>query len=118
MPSFAPLGTENIWRLVAFVRTLAPVRGAVSGHAAAGEALFWVKGDCGRCHAIGSRGSNLGPDLTRGGRRNTAERTLGVRIAAPDEEIAPGYEMVVIVTRDGKTVTGLSRFYDDFSARM
>ena len=39
-------------------------------------------------------------------------------IVAPDEEITPGYEVVTIVTRDRKTVSGLARFYDDFSARM
>jgi putative heme-binding domain-containing protein len=121
MPSFEPLGTDQIWRLVAFVRTLSRPEGSAAGNAAAGETLFWVKGDCGRCHAVGSRGANrganLGPDLSRGGRRSTAQR-LKRSILAPDDEIAPGYEVVVIVTRDGKTVSGLARFFDDFSARI
>lgn len=37
---------------------------------------------------------------------------------APDDEITPGYEVVTIVTRDHKTVSGLARFYDNFSARV
>lgn len=117
MPSFEPLGADQIWGLVTFVRTLSRPEGAPAGKPAAGEALFWGKGDCGRCHAVGSRGINLGPDLTRGGRRSTLQR-LRRSIVAPDEEITPGYEVVTIVTRDGKTVSGLSRFFDNFSARL
>jgi putative heme-binding domain-containing protein len=117
MPSFEPLGSDQIWRLVAFIRTLARSESSTAGNAAAGETLFWGKGNCGRCHVVGSRGENLGPDLARLGRRvNTA--SLKRSIVAPDDEISPGYEIVKIVTRDGKTVSGLARFYDEFSARV
>lgn len=117
MPSFELLGADSIWGLVAFVRTLSRSEGITVGNPAAGEALFWGKGDCGRCHAVGSRGTSLGPDLTRGSRRSTAQH-LRSSIVAPDDEITPGYEVVTIVTRDHKTVSGLARFYDDFSARV
>jgi cytochrome c oxidase cbb3-type subunit III len=117
MPSFEPLGTDRIWRLVTFVRTLSRSENSAAGNAARGEALFWGKGNCGRCHAVETRGTNLGPDLARGGRRVTPQR-LKRSIVAPDEEIAAGFEIVTIVTRDGKTVSGLSRYYDDFSARL
>ncbi len=117
MPSFESLGSEQIWQLVAFVRSLSRSEDATSGSAIAGEALFWGKGNCGRCHAVGSRGTTLGPDLTRGGRRSTSQR-VRMSIVAPDDEITPGYEVVTIVTRDKKTVQGLSRFFDNFSARI
>jgi putative heme-binding domain-containing protein len=117
MPSFEPLGPDQIWRLVAFVRSLSRSDDSTGGNADAGEALFWGKGDCGRCHAIGSRGTSLGPDLTRRGRRSTTER-LRTSIVAPDDEITPGYEVVTILTRDQKTVQGLARFFDNFSARV
>ncbi len=117
MPSFEPLGPDQIRSLVAFVRTLSRSEGATQGNPAAGEALFWGKGDCGRCHAVGSRGTNWGPDLTRGGRRSTAQR-VRKSIVAPDDEITPGYEVVTIVTRDHQTVSGLARFFDNFSARI
>jgi putative heme-binding domain-containing protein len=116
MPSFEQLGTDNIWRLIAFIRTLAPSE-KISGNAANGETIFWGKGDCGRCHAVGSRGVSLGPDLSRGGRRSSGER-LKRAIVAPNEEITPGYEVVTVVTKDHKTVTGLQRFFDNFSARV
>jgi cytochrome c oxidase cbb3-type subunit 3 len=73
MPSFKSLGADQIWRLVAFVRKLSTVAPVLNGNPAAGEALFWGKGDCGRCHQIGSRGNRLGPDLARGSRRSNAE---------------------------------------------
>jgi cytochrome c oxidase cbb3-type subunit 3 len=117
MPSFEPLGSDQIWRLVAFVRTLSRTQGSTIGNASSGETLFWGKGNCGSCHAIGSRGENLGPDLTRLGRRVNAA-SVKRSIIAPGEEISPGYETVKIVTRDGKTVSGLAKFYDEFSARV
>lgn len=117
MPSFGTLGAEDIWRLVTFIRTLARSGAAVIGDAAAGEALFWGKGNCGQCHAIGARGTDLGPDLTHGGRRSTPQR-LKHAIVAPEDEITPGYEMVTVVLLNGKTVSGLPRYFDDFSARI
>jgi putative heme-binding domain-containing protein len=117
MPSFEPLGREQIRSLVAFVRSLSRSERVTNGDPGTGEALFWGKGNCGRCHSIGSRGSNLGPDLAHGGRRSTPER-VRTSIVAPDEEITPGYEVVTIVTRDHHTVQGLARFYDNFAARI
>jgi putative heme-binding domain-containing protein len=117
MPSFEQFGPTRIRHLIAFVRSLAPSQTATSGNADAGEAIFWGKGDCGRCHAIGAKGVNLGPDLTKGGRRANPER-LKHAIVAPDDEITPGYEIVNVVTRDHKTVSGLARFFDAFSTRV
>jgi cytochrome c oxidase cbb3-type subunit 3 len=117
MPSFEPLGSADIWRLVTFIRTLSRSNAAVSGDAAAGETLFWGKGNCGQCHAIGSRGTSLGPDLAHAGRRSTPQRVKHA-IVAPEDEITPGYEMVTVVMRNRKTVTGLARYFDDFSTRI
>jgi putative heme-binding domain-containing protein len=117
MPSFEPLGADAIWSLVAFVRSLSRSGAAASGNAANGEALFWGKGDCGRCHTLAGRGGNLGPNLNLGRRRNDAAR-LKQSIVAPDDEIADGYEMVSVTTRDGKKLTGIARFYDSFSVRL
>jgi len=117
MPSFEPLGADAIWSLVAFLRNLSSSGTAASGNAANGEALFWGKGDCGRCHTLADRGGNLGPNLNSGKRRNEVAR-LKQSIVAPDDEIAEGYEMVSITTRDGKTMMGVARFYDSFSVRL
>jgi putative heme-binding domain-containing protein len=117
MQSFKSLGADQIWRLVVFIRTLSIVTPVLNGNPVAGEALFWGKGDCGRCHQIGSRGSRLGPDLARGGRRSNAEN-LKKAIVDPNADITPGYAIITVITRDGKKITGLERWLDNFSTRL
>jgi putative heme-binding domain-containing protein len=117
MASFKSLGADQIWRLVVFIRTLSVVTPVLNGNPAAGEALFWGKGDCGRCHQIGSRGNRLGPDLSRGGRRSNAEN-LKKAIVEPNDDITPGYAIITVVTRDNKKISGLERWLDNFSARL
>ncbi|MGD1094378.1 MAG: c-type cytochrome [Bryobacteraceae bacterium] len=116
MPSFVSLGTDQIWRLVVFVRTLSVVTPVLNGDPAAGETLFWGKGNCGSCHAIGSRGAKLGPDLSRGRRLNV--EALKKAIVDPNSNITPGYEIITVVTRDNKKISGLERWLDNFSARL
>ncbi|MEO8049175.1 MAG: c-type cytochrome, partial [Acidobacteriota bacterium] len=117
MPSFSSLGREEIWRLVTSVRTLSVVTPVLNGDPAAGEALFWGKGNCGRCHQIGSRGERLGPDLTRGGRRSTVQH-LKQSIIDPNADITPGFAIITVETRDHQKITGLERWLDNFSARL
>ena len=117
MPSFKSLGDEQIWRLVTFVRSLSQVKAPINGDPAAGEALFWGSAGCGRCHAMGARGGTLGPDLSHGSRRNGADK-LKESIVDPNADITPGYAIVTVVTRDGRTITGVERWLDNFSVRL
>jgi cytochrome c oxidase cbb3-type subunit 3 len=117
MPSFSSLGNEQIWRLVTFVRTLSAVAPVLSGDPAAGEASFWGKGNCGGCHQIGLRGTRLGPDLTRGGRRSNA-KYLKESIVDPNADITPGFAIITVETRDHQKISGLERWLDNFSARL
>ena len=116
MPSFKSLGADQIWRLVVFVRTLSVVTPVLTGSPEAGEALFWNKGGCGNCHQMGARGGRLGPDLTHG-RRRSAEN-LKKDIVDPNDDIAPGYAVITVVTRDNKKTSGQERWLDNFSARL
>src|SRR5262249_32703426 len=119
MESFAgPLQDDERRRLVAYLRSLAPGGTAASeGDRAAGEQLFWGKGGCGRCRRVGARGGSVGPNLTRAGRqRNLA--FLRESIVDPDAEITPGYATITVVTREGKTITGVEKGFDNFSARL
>jgi cytochrome c oxidase cbb3-type subunit III len=52
------LPDDQIWQLAAFVRALsAPaIESKQPGDAAAGEALFWGKANCGNCHRVLGRG--------------------------------------------------------------
>ena len=117
MPSFQSLGTDQIWRLVTFVRSLSTVSMSYTGDPAAGEKLFWDDAKCGECHTLGSRGGRLGPDLSRGNRRNNANK-LKQSIVDPNADVAPGFAVVTVVTRDGQTITGVERWVDNFSVRL
>jgi putative heme-binding domain-containing protein len=119
MPGFSGrIEDEQRWRLVSYVRSLTPHDSApVPGDPAAGEKLFWEKGNCGQCHRIGTRGSGLGPNLTRAGRQRSVVY-LRESITAPNTEITPGYDTLTVVTRDGKKIIGLDRGLDNFSGRL
>ena len=74
-----------------------------------GQAVFHSdKAACFSCHAIGYRGGNIGPDLTRiGGIRDG--RDLLESIVYPSASFVRSYEPVVITTTAGKTHSGLVR---------
>lgn len=119
MPAFqARMEDEQRWRLVAYVRSLTPHdTAAIPGNAAAGEKLFWEKGNCGQCHRVGAKGSGLGPNLSRAGRQRSLAY-LRESVVNPDAEITPGYATITVVTRDGKKIAGLDKGWDNFSARL
>jgi putative membrane-bound dehydrogenase-like protein len=68
--------------------------------------FFGGKVSCATCHRIGSEGGTIGPDLTRIGAVRTA-RDLLESIVFPSSTIAQGYDSYVVVTTDGRTLTGL-----------
>ena len=119
MPAFGGrLEDEQRWRLVSYVRSLTPHDTApIAGDAAAGEKLFWEKGNCGQCHRVGERGSGLGPSLTRAGRQRSVTY-LRESVVSPDAQITPGFDTITVVTRDGKKISGLNKGLDNFSARL
>ncbi len=118
MGSFSELGSEGVWRIVAYLRSASRTDEAPApGDAAHGAELFWEKGQCGRCHAVGKRGSHVGPDLTRIGRQRSLNY-LRLSVIDPSDDITPGYSTIAVVTRDGKTVTGIERGFDNFSAQL
>jgi putative membrane-bound dehydrogenase-like protein len=78
-----------------------------SGDVRRGQAVFnSPKAACASCHAIGYLGGKVGPDLTRIGSIRT-ERDLLESIVFPSASFVRGYEPVLVVTRDGKSFTGL-----------
>ncbi len=78
------------------------------GDAEAGRRLFHnaVGPRCGTCHAVGGRGGDYGPDLTRYGATHDRRQTL-TAILEPSRDIAPRYVPWVLETDDGKTHVGL-----------
>lgn len=79
---------------------------AGSGDASRGRALFFgAKAGCASCHAFAGAGGGVGPDLTAIGAKYDRAALLD-SIARPSAAILPGYESVVVETRDGRLFTG------------
>jgi putative heme-binding domain-containing protein len=119
MPGFRrTLGEENVWRVVTFLRTFSGRESAAAiGDAAAGERLFWGRGGCGQCHRVGANGASSGPNLTEIGVRR-GEPHLRESIVNPGADVPRDYNVVAVVTADGKTIEGIQRHYDTFSAHF
>ncbi len=66
------------------------------------------KAACYSCHAIGYRGGNVGPDLTRIGSIR-ADRDLLEAIVFPSASLVRSFEPITVATNDGKVYNGLLR---------
>jgi putative heme-binding domain-containing protein len=69
----------------------------------AGQKVF--NNFCGQCHTIYGQGAKIGPDITANGRSNFEQ--LLSNVFDPSLVIGPGYQVVTVVTRDGRNLTGL-----------
>lgn len=109
----------ELWEIVAFVRSLtAPAYEAPpSGNIAAGEALFWEKGQCGGCHRIRGKGGMLGPDLTNIGASRSVEK-LREAIIDPDADGFRGYTGVTATLKNGQTIRGVARNRTNYSLQI
>jgi putative heme-binding domain-containing protein len=78
------------------------------GDTAAGERLFFhPRGPrCYACHRVDGRGEAIGPDLSHVGAALGRDKLIE-SILEPSKEIAPAFATWVIMTRDGKTRTGM-----------
>jgi len=59
---------------------------------------------CGKCHILFGGGGRIGPDLTAFKRDDTTR--MLINIVNPSAEIREGFETYLVVTEDGRTVTG------------
>ncbi|MBI1352888.1 MAG: c-type cytochrome [Acidobacteria bacterium] len=118
MPSMG-LSEEDAWRITAWIRSLRAVAADFppDGDVAAGEKVFWGKGECGRCHRINGRGGLLGPDLSNlgGGMRLSAIRES---LTVPKPHVPLGFRPATVVTKDGRTIRGVLKNEHNFSIQM
>jgi putative heme-binding domain-containing protein len=119
MAAYAGRTEEEILNLVAYIRSVAHAadKPAIRGDVPAGERIFWNKGGCGQCHRVGTKGSSVGPDLTRVGRQRSFAY-LSASLLKPDADVTAGYSTVTVVTHDGKKIVGVERNFDNFSAQF
>lgn len=73
------------------------------GDPRAGRQVF--KNFCAQCHTIFGEGGNVGPDLTSNGRASFDQ--LLSNVFDPSLVIGPAYQVVTVVTIDGRNLTGL-----------
>lgn len=76
---------------------------AAPGNAAAGKAVF--KEHCAKCHRLFGEGENIGPDLTTANRKD--QDYLLTSTVDPSSFIRVEYLSVQIVTKDGRSLSGL-----------
>jgi len=121
------LTDDEIWQIVAYLRTLEQPVASTNGDRARGEALFFGTARCGSCHIVNGRGGLLGPELStvgsarsrayivesirQPGRQLTQNRVFG-------ESVALKYDTVTAVTADGRTITGVPMNEDTFTVQV
>lgn len=116
-----PMGLpeDDAWRIVAWIRSLRAkaIDVPVDGDIQQGSNIFWGKGECGRCHVIRGRGGLLGPDLTNLGAQMSLNR---IQEAMTVEKPHPplGYRPVTVTTKEGRTISGVSKNEHNFSLQM
>ena len=122
---------SETWAIVAYLRSLAPVRPAKrEGDTANGERIFSGAGGCATCHMVNGRGGLLGPDLSRVGAARSVEY-LVESIREPDKELSDGmldpnnhyglplvYDTVTVVLKNGDRVVGVAKNEDTFSVQL
>ena len=86
----------------------------VGGDAARGRDLFLRKAsvECLRCHAVGGSGGIVGPPLDATGLKRDRAYLLE-SLLAPSAQFADGYRTTVVVTDDGRTVSGIVKSETD-----
>lgn len=138
MPPFAQLSTDQIWQMVAYMRTLntgpavvmAAPASATTGDPANGKLVFESKGACLTCHQFNGGGIPVGPDLTSS--TLTVEQ---IQAAISNPNAAPagaagrggrgggrggnvGRATVTATTADGKVYKGTRKSQDTFTIQM
>jgi len=123
MPAFSALPANNVWQIIAYLRSLSgstnSAHETVPGDAAAGEEVFWGKGGCSVCHEVNGRGGVVGPDLSAAGNRSASYlRTMILNpnsAPTPRQRFLPAPSNVSVKTRDGRQFSGIRRAEDSYT---
>ena len=108
---------QEIWAMVAYVKSLSTVPEVDSdrGDAARGREIFFST--CAGCHRVNGEGGRLGPDLSRIAAIRSREMLIR-SIREPSASVAVGYRAVTLVTGDGQRVRGVMKGEDSFSIQI
>lgn len=115
MPPVMALNDQRVWQVVSYVRTLGdagPMETA-KGDPVKGKAVYDANG-CAVCHAIGTTGGGVGPQLTAIGRSRPPKYFYDF-LPDPGKNPPPGYDLVSVVTKDGHEKTGIKVAEDTYT---
>ena len=117
MPAVLRATDDDLWKILAYVRTLSSPAPSdpPTGDAANGEKVF--RAQCLACHRVNGVGGRLGPDLSRIGASRTLA-TLDRQIRGAVEDFRPGYEPVTLTTPGGQSIHGVKKNEDLFSVQI
>lgn len=109
MPAF-PFPPDKLQAVARFVRSLnaAAFESRPEGDALAGERIFFGSGGCSRCHTAKGTGGANGPDLSTVGKQLTVAE-LRQRLENPDPFDVPGYSVVKVQLKNGRSLRGFAR---------
>lgn len=119
MPAFSALTAQETSQIVAYLKSLhvgVNRQVHVAGDAAKGRQVY-LRNGCSGCHRIAGDGSVFGPDLTRIGSARSAEY-IRESIVNPSADVPLEYQGVTVVTRDGRSITGIRVNEDTFSVQL
>ena len=117
MPANPRMFDQEIWQVLAYLRTLAASAPTdpPKGNAEHGQQLF--RANCGSCHRVNGTGGRLGPDLSRVGTSRTRDMMVK-QIRGATEDFRPGYEPVTLTGSDGQAIKGVKKNEDNFSVQI
>jgi putative heme-binding domain-containing protein len=121
MPAVSDLSDDQIWKVTAYIQALrgTAIDAPAPGNVALGEAIFWGKAECGKCHMVRGKGGVIGPELSAiADIRKTASiidaltndnyRVQGDGGAIPRKLEPPSdYRAVRVTLADGKVIRGV-----------
>jgi putative heme-binding domain-containing protein len=132
MPPSPDLPDQDIWKMTAYIQALrgTAIDAPAAGNVASGEAIFWGKGDCAKCHMVGGKGGVIGPELSAiADRRKTASivdaltneryRVQGDGGAIPRKLEPPNdYSVVRVTLPDGRVLRGVVKNENSISLQI
>ncbi|HEX2475755.1 MAG TPA: PVC-type heme-binding CxxCH protein [Lacipirellulaceae bacterium] len=98
-PDFRPASSDELRKEIERVAGILP---AGIGQPKAGKAIYSQQ--CSKCHALFGQGGGVGPDLTSFNRNDIQAMLLS--IVHPSAEIREGYDSYLVLTADGRALTG------------
>ena len=121
------LKENEIWQIIAYLRTRQQPPAPQTGDRLRGETLFFGSAKCSTCHMVNGRGGRLGPELSHTGSARPRDYLIE-SIREPSRQLTQihsgvgsgtqYWDTVTAVTRDGKTIVGVPMNEDTFTIQI